>query len=501
MVRFESRTRKMICQSTQIGEHDAVSGKRTASAKQQGLRTGSGAGHQLVLELMATAKLAWPMVLAQLGQIGMMATDLASAGRIGPEAVAAVALAGRIYLVSFTFGMGLLAAITPLAAQAFGADNLSVARRSLRMGLWLALLLSLPMMAFTLRAERILLALGQVPGAALLAQQYLFGLTWSAAPALCFLAIRSFLVAVNRPEPVLWITVAAIPVKTLLVYLLMYGKLGLPRLELFGAGLATSLVNCALCSAGFWFAAMRRPFRDYHLLVHLWRFDWPLMRQLIVIGTPISISFLMDYGFSSAAALLMGTISTAALAAHQIAFQVAATMFIIPSGISMAAAVRVAHAFGRDDGPGVKRAGLAAMLLGTVIVVMLSFVVIVARFRIAEFFLGDSTDVADAARLAAQLVLVGASSFISAAIYTIASGSLRGMKDTRAPVLFAGVAYWLIGFSLSYVVGLKIGLGPIGVWIGLSIGATVYAALLVVRFHLLAGRLARQNRCADRVSL
>jgi len=453
------------------------------------------AGHYLAVELAETAKLAWPMVLTQVGQIVMMTTDLAFIGRIGAEAVAAAALAGRVYLVCFTFGLGLLAPIAPMVAQAFGADKLTVVRRSLRMGLWAALLLSFPIMAFALCGEQILLALGQEPDVARLAQQYLFGLIWGVAPALCFLVIRSFMGAVNRPEPVLWITLVAIPINALLAYLLIYGKLGLPRLELFGAGLATTLVNCGAFLAGFWFATMRRPFRDYHVLAQIWRFDWPLMRQLIVIGTPISIAFLMECGIPSAAAFLMGVIGATTLAAHQIAFQVAAILFMVPSGISMAAAVRVGRAVGRNDGPGVKRAGLIAMLFGIVIAALLTLAVIALRFEIAKLFVGESADDADATiRLAAQLLLIGASSFITAAMSSIASGSLRGLKDTRVPLLFAGVAYWLIGFSLSYVLGLKLGLGAIGIWIGLSIGTATYAGFLVLRFQLLANRLALQSR-------
>ncbi len=427
------------------------------------------------------------MALTQLGQIAMMTTDLAFIGRISAEAVAAAALAGTVYFVGFTFGMGLMSAVAPLAAQAFGADNPAVVRRSLRVGLWVALLLSLPIMVLPLRGERILLALGQAPQTAQLAQQYLFGLAWGVAPALWFLAIRSFMGAVNRPEPVLWITLAAIPINAVLVYLLIYGELGLPRLELFGAGLATTLVNCATFLAGLWFATRRRPFSDYHVLAHLWHFDWPLMRQLIVIGAPISMAFLMEYGLFSAAALLMGLISTTALAAHQIALQVAAILFMIPFGISMAATVRVGHAVGRNDGPGIRRAGLVAMLLGIAIAAILTLTVVAARFEIAQFFLGEAAENADATiKLAANLLLVGASFFITDAVQSIAVGSLRGLKDTRVPLLFACVGYWLIGFSLSYVLGFRAGLGAIGVWSGLSIGTAVYAALLVLRFRLLA---------------
>lgn len=477
----------------QTGRHnsmDKIAERKPVLASRHGL-TRSPAGGHFAAEVSETAKLALPIVLTQVGQIAMMTTDLAFIGRIGAEALAAAALAGRVYLVSFTFGLGLLGAIAPLVAQAFAANNLSLVRRTLRMGLWAALLLSVPIMALTLRGEQILLALGQAPDAARLAQQYLFGLAWGVAPALSFLAIRNFMSAVNRPEPILWIMLAAIPVNALLVFLLIYGKLGLPRLELFGAGLATTLVNCATFLAGLCFAKMRSPFRDYHLLDHLWRFDWSLMRQLIVIGMPISIAFLMGYGLVSAAAILAGLISTSTLAAHQIAVQVSAILVMIPSGISMAAAVRVGHAVGRNDGRGVKRAGLVSMLFGVVIAVILTLAVVAARFEIAELFLGESAGDADATiGLAARVLLAGAGFFITDAVESIAAGSLRGLNDTRVPLLFAGIAYWLIGLSLSHVLGFKIHLGAVGIWIGLSIGTAVYASLLVLRFLLLANRLA-----------
>jgi MATE family multidrug resistance protein len=447
-------------------------------------------GNHLAVELTETLKLAAPMALAQLGHQAMMTTDLAFIGRLGSEAVAAAALGGTVYFLSFTFGMGVLSAVAPLAAQAFGARNPHLVRRALRSGLWAALLIALPVMAFPLRGEQILLALGQAPVPAHLAQQYLFGLAWGMAPALCFLAIRGFMGALNRPQPVLWITLAAIPANAFMVYLLMYGPFGLPRLELFGAGLATTMVNCATLLAGLWFATRRRPFRKYHVLGHLWRIDWTLMRQLFSLGAPISLAFLMEYGLFAAAALLMGLIGTAALAAHQIALQVTAILFMVPFGIAMAATVRVGHAVGRNDSAAVKRAGLTAMLLGAALVAILTLAVILARFAIARFFLGDGADNADATiELAAKLLLVGATFFVFDGVQSIAVGSLRGMKDTRIPLLFAAISYWLIGFTSAYVLAFWTPLGAIGVWIGLSCGTTIYAILLVLRFRLLASRL------------
>src|ERR1700730_5767563 len=293
-------------------------------------------GNRLLDELIETLKLAAPMALTQLGQIAMMTTDLAFIGRLGGDAVAAAALAGTVYFVSITFGLGLTSAGAPLASQAFGAVQTHLVRRSLRCGLWAALLIALPIMAFPLRGEQILLGLGQAPEPARLAQQYLFGLAWGIAPALCFLAVRGFMGAVNRPQPVWWITLAAIPANAVMVYLLMYGAWGLLRLELFGAGLATTIVNCAMFLASLWIATRRRPFRKYHILRHLWRIDWTLIRQLFAVGAPISIAFLMEYGLFAAAALLMGLIGTTALAAHQIALQVTAILFMVPFGIGMA---------------------------------------------------------------------------------------------------------------------------------------------------------------------
>lgn len=435
------------------------------------------------LELWDTMRLAAPMALTQLSQIAMMSTDLAFIGRLGGDAVAAAALAGTVYFVGSTFGMGLMSAVAPLAAQAYGAADAGLVRRALRVGLWAGLFIALPIMLIALNGEAILLALGQAPGVAHLAQNYLAGLAWGIAPMLSFLALRSFMGAVNRPEPVLWITLAAIPLNALLVYPLLYGQWGFPQLGLTGVGLATSTVNLGTFLAGLWFATCRAPFRDYHVLARLQRIDWRLMRQLLVIGAPISLSFLLEYGLFSAAAILMGLISTAALAAHQIALQITAILFMVPFGISMAATVRVGHATGRNDAIGVRRAGLMAMLLGVSLAVLFTVGIILARYDIVQLFLGSGLADAEAtAALAATLLLVGTTFFITDALQTIAVGALRGIKDTRVPLLLAVLGYWLIGFPASYVLGLRTALGATGIWIGLSLGTAIYAALLVLRF-------------------
>jgi MATE family multidrug resistance protein len=452
--------------------------------------TGTSSTNRLSLELTETLKLAVPIALTQLGQIAMMTTDLALIGRLGDEAVAAAALAHTVFFVSFTFGMGLMSAVAPLAAQAFGARNRRSVRRALRVGLWAALLMSLPMMMLPLFGERILLRLGQAPATAHLAQEYLLGLAWGITPALWFLAIRSFMGAVNRPQPGLWITLVAIPANALLVYLLIHGQWGLPRLELFGAGLATTIIDFGMVLAALWFATRRRPFRKYHVLGRIWRIDWPLMRRLVVIGAPISLAFLLEYGLFAAAALLMGLIGTTALAAHQIALQIAAILFMVPFGISMAATVRVGHAVGRNDAPAVRRAGIVAALLGIVFMSVMTLAVIVGRFAIARFFFGEAVESAGAViDLTATLLMVGATFFVADGIQTVAAGALRGLNDTTVPLLFAAISYWLVGFPAACGLAFSAGFGAIGVWIGISCGTAVYAVLLMLRFDLLTRRL------------
>jgi MATE family multidrug resistance protein len=448
-------------------------------------------GNHLTVELTETLRLAVPIALTQLGQIAMMTTDLALIGRLGDEAVAAAALAHTVFFVSFTFGMGLMSAVAPLAAQAFGARNPRMVRRSLRAGLWAGLLISLPMMALPLYGEQILVMLGQAPATARLAQRYLLGLAWGITPALWFLAIRSFMGAVNRPEPGLWITLAAIPANAVLVYLLIHGKFGLPRLELFGAGLAHTTVNFGMFLAALWFASGRRPFRKYRVLGRIWRIDWTLMRKLIIIGAPISVAFLLEYGLFAAAALLMGLIGTTALAGHQIALQITAILFMVPLGIGIAATVRVGHAVGRNDAAAVKRAGYVATLLGIVIISALTLAVILGRFAIARFFFGEAAASAgDAVELTATLLMVGATFFVADGIQTVAAGALRGMNDTRVPLIFAAISYWLVGFTAAYGLAFWAGLGAVGVWVGLSCGTAVYATLLILRFRRLASDLA-----------
>ncbi|HEY6832956.1 MAG TPA: MATE family efflux transporter, partial [Pseudolabrys sp.] len=379
--------------------------------------------------------------------------------------------------------------VAPLAAQAYGARDPRMVRRALRVGLWTSVMLGIPLIALQSMGETLLLALGQEQETARLAGTYLTGLGWSLLPAWWFIALRGFMSAVNRPEPALWITLAAIPANALLAYALIYGAFGLPRLELLGAGTATTLVNIGMCVAGFWIAYTQRPFKKYRVLNRFWRFDGALLRQLVVVGAPISGAFLLEYGLFASAAILMGWIGTTALAAHQIALQVAAVLFMVPFGISMAATVRVGHAVGREDSAGSRRAGFAAIGLGATFMAAMVLVIVALRHVIPLAFLGAHTaDAGATVALAATLLAFGSTFFVVDGIQTIAAGALRGLNDTRVPMIFAAVSFWVVGFATSYTLAFAAKLEAAGIWIGFTVGLGLYALLLVWRFNALTRR-------------
>jgi MATE family multidrug resistance protein len=440
-------------------------------------------------ELVQTIRLAVPMALTQLGQIVMMTTDLVLIGRLGDAALAAAALAHTVLFAAFTLGMGLVSAVAPLASQAYGARQPRMVRRALRVGLWAAVILGAPMTLVQFWGEDILLALGQQPREAALAGRYLTGMAWAIIPAWSFIALRNFMGSVNRPAPALWITLVAIPLNALLAYALIYGAFGLPRLDLMGAGLATALVDVAMCAAAIWVAYTRDPFKKYRVLGRFWRPDWRLFGKLIVVGAPISGALLLEYGLFAAAALLMGRISTSAVAAHQIALQTAALLYMVPFGIALAGTVRVGQAVGRRDSLGTRRAGFVAIGLAVAFMWLMTMTIGMTRHVIPLIFLGsDAPQSAETIALAAMLLVLGATFFISDGLQTAAGGALRGLNDTRVPLLISALSFWGIGFVSCVWLAFPMGLGAIGVWIGLSLGTAVYAGLLVWRFHWLTAR-------------
>lgn len=443
----------------------------------------------LAIEAASTLKLALPMALTQLGQIAMLTTDLALLGQLGGTVVAAVALAHILFFGGFVLGLGITSAVSPLAAQNYGARQPRMVRRAVRAGLWAAIVIAVPFTAALQWGSNLLLLLGQQPEVTHDAGLYLQALAFSLAPSFVFLVLRNFMGALNRPEPALWITFAAIPLNGGLAFALIFGRFGLPALGLLGAGIGTTVVNVIMCLFGFWACYAMRPFKKYRILGRFWRFDPHIFRKLFGIGLPISGTFFLEFGVFAAAALLMGRIGTAALAAHQIAIQVASILFMVPFGISMAATVRVGHAIGEGDLKAARRAGLTAIALAAAFMMVMTIVIAATRHGIPALFIGRESPLSEESKtLASHLLLLGMTFFIADGIQTVGSGALRGLNDTRVPLAFAFVSFWILGFWSSYWFAFPAQMGAAGIWIGLTLGLIFYAILLVWRFLVLTGR-------------
>ena len=440
-------------------------------------------------EAAATLRLALPIVLTQLGWVAMLTTDAIMIGRLGAIPLAGATFVLMIFFGVYVFAVGLAMATAGLAAQAYGARKPRRVRRVIRQGLWVMILVSVPgvgVMAFT---EDILIFLRQPPDAVGHASMYMRTLMWSLPPAIAFVVLRNFVAALNRPSVALWVMLGAVPFNALLDYALIYGNFGVPRLELFGAGIATTVANTAMFLVLLAIALFARPFRRYSILGRFWRPDWEQFRQIIRIGMPIAGMMLLESGFFIFAAFMLGWIGTTAVAAHMVAIQVPHITFMVPIGLSQAATVRVGHAVGRGDARAAYLAGWTAMAISLAFMAMTSVVILLAAGALAGLFLdGNHPGSVEALALATTLLFYAAVFQASDGIQAVAAGALRGLNDTAVPMMIAAICYWGIGFSSGSALGFWAGLGAEGIWMGFVLGLGSAAILLTWRLTHLTRR-------------
>lgn len=455
-----------------------------------GTATGPAAGRERLAaralwlsEARALVVLAIPLVLTQLSQIALQTTDVVMMGWLGPRDLAAGALASHTFYAFFLLGLGICSAVAPLVAQALGAKRRREVRRYTRMGLYAALIVSIPLTALLAWFAPIARLLGQDPEIVALARPYMFLLLAGLPPALGYVVLRCFCAALGRPNPPLVAMAVCVPLNGVLNYGLMFGELGLPELGLVGAGVATAIVEWLMFLGLLVYVVRDRRFRRYGLLVRWWRRDWSRLRELFRVGLPIGGAILMESLMFSSAVYFMGVIGQDAIAAHQIAIQCAAITFMVPLGVGQAAVIRVGLAAGARDRVGVRRAGLVAFAVGCGFMATMALVFL----AIPEVIAGAYLDLADPR--SAPVLSLAVTFLAIAALFQIFDGAqvlgqhtLRGLKDTRTPMLVAGVGYWLIGMPSSALLAFAFGLEGLGVWLGLAAGLAFVSVALFFRF-------------------
>jgi MATE family multidrug resistance protein len=421
-------------------------------------------------------------------------TDVVMIGRLGPEALAAGTLGAHTMLLVLLFGLGVALAVQPLVAQARGARDVRGMRRTLRQGLWAGALMSVPVMLVCAGGTTLLLALGQAPATAAAAGGYLDAVLWGVPGAIAFMALRGFVAALDRAALALWVMLVGVLLNAGLNWLLIYGHLGFPRLELVGAGLATSLVNTAMALALAAIVLTDRRLRRYRVLGRFWRPDWARLRQVFAVGLPIGLTLMVEAGVFIAATVMMGWLGPIALAAHGIAIQVASVLFMVPLGLGLAVTVRVGLAHGAGDRTGVRRAGAVGYVAGLAVMAAATLLLVGAPHTLIALFLDlEAPGNTEVVALAVQLLAVAALFQLVDGAQVIGMNALRGLSDTRVPMLYAVLAYWGIGLAVALWLGFGLGLGGVGVWLGLAAGLAVAALLLGWRFHRLSRAAASRS--------
>lgn len=436
-------------------------------------------------EIRAMLLLAWPMILTNLAQTAMTATDVMMMGRLGADALAAGTLGSNIYFAPMVFGLGLILATSPMIARELGRRATSVrdVRRTVRQGMWAGLFVAVPIWLLLWRTEAILLAMGQDPALSAQAGSYMRALQWALLPFYWYIVLRSFTSALERPGWALVVMVVAVTFNIVANWALIFGNLGFPAMGIVGAGVATTASSTLMFLGMVVVVTTDRQFRRYAIFGRFWRADWPRLIELVRLGLPIAGVLALEVSVFNAAALLMGLIDATSLAAHAIAIQIASITFMVPMGLGQAATVRVGRAFGADDRDGISRAGWTALVLGVGFMALVALVMLLApRALIWAFIDLDDPANVPVVELAVTFLALAALFQIVDGAQAVGGGMLRGLHDTTVPMIYAAIGYWAIGMSLGVALAFPLGFGGVGIWIGLSVGLAVVAGLFLARW-------------------
>ena len=420
--------------------------------------------------------LAAPLVIAEVGWVSMGTVDTLMVGRLGAESIAAAGLASMIFFTVAVFAMGLLLGLDPLVAQAFGAGRVDECHRWLVAGVWTAIGVSLPAVGIVYALRTGLVFWGLPPHVFELTRLYLGVLVWSLPPFLFYVAFRRYLQAMNIVAPVTLTLVVANGVNAVANWILIFGHAGAPALGLRGSAIATvvarTFMAVTLLAVILAYEARMTP-RLRHTPLAL---DVSRIRTLVGIGLPAAGQVLFEVGVFALATALAGRVSADALAANQIALNMASLTFMVPYGIGSAGAVRVGQAIGRGDGPGARAAGWTAIGLGVAFMGLASSTFLTLPRALVRAYTTDE-----------RVIVIGVSLLFVAAIFQlfdglqgVTTGVLRGAGDTRTPMLWNLGGHWLVGLPLGYHFCFRLGRGVVGLWWGLSTGLVICGIALLL---------------------
>lgn len=426
-----------------------------------------------------------PLIGSQLAQVAITTADTLMMGWYDVTALAALVLSANLFIFLLLLGSGFAWAVMPLVAEAHEAGDETRLRRATRMGMWLSVLAALVFYPVFWFSAPLLRGLGQAPHLAEMAQTYLRIAGLGMLPALLMNVLRSYLSGLEHTRVQFWIITGGALVNILLNWLLIFGNLGLPELGLSGAAIASASVNFLAFAALAAFSLWRFP--HHGLFDRLWRPDWGAFAQVFRMGWQIALTTVSEVGLFNLSAIIMGWIGTLALAAHGIALQIATITFMVQLGLSQAATVRAGRALGRRDGAALRDGAVAVWGLGLgFALASVALFLLFPDLLVGAFVDPDDPLRDDILRIGRVLLVMAALFQLVDAAQVIGISLLRGLQDTRVPLMIAAISYWGIGAPASYLIGVTFGVGAVGVWVGLVLGLACAAVGLTLRFRHIA---------------
>lgn len=438
--------------------------------------------------LRAVLTLGLPLVGSHLAQFAVHMTDVIMMGWYGLDELAALVLAAGYWFVTFILLGGFAFAVMPIVAKALGAQNTTLVRRATRMAMWISVIVAVMVYPIFLFSEAALIALGQEPHIAALAQPYLMISGFEMIPALIVQVFRSYFSALERTRVVLLAVLAAVVVNAGLNYLFIFGNLGMPELGMAGAAWASLVVSTLMMIGLVVYAQCATP--EYELFRNMFKPDWDVFGMVFKMGIPIGLTSLAEVSLFNVAAVMMGWISITALAAHGIALQLSAIAFMMQLGLAQVATIRAGNAFGRGDEADLRRGAFVVTCMSFAMAAVTCLVYLTLADPLVGLFIApDEPARAEVLRIGAMLLVFSALFQFSDGGQVIALSLLRGLQDTTVPMWQATFSYWAVGLPVAYVFGFVINWGASGVWVGLLVGLTVSWILMGIRFWRYKSRI------------
>ena len=439
----------------------------------------------LAREIAATFALSWPLVVANVAVNLMSTTDFLMLGWLSPEALGAGSLGYNLFLPIFLFGVGVVAALSPLAASMIGARGEDAAglRRLTHQGLISVVLIAIPCWIVLWNAKGLFLAVGEPPDLARDAATFIHGIQWALAADLCFFAGRSVFAALGRTRPTLIAALIGLGVNALANYALIFGKFGLPAWGLFGSGLATTIAQSVMFALLVGYSFVDPRLRRFRLFAGAWRPHARDLAALWRLGGPIGAAIVAEVSVFAGSGIVMGLISHAAIEAHAIVLAIASIAFMVPLGLGQAATVRVGYFYGARQPRQIARAGWTAFGMTLAYVALSATIMIAApRLLISAFIDVAAPENAETVALALTFLLVAAIFQLFDGAQAALANMLRGVHDSRLPLVIALVGYWAIGAPCGLALAFAARLGGVGLWIGLAIGLAVVSFMFLIRW-------------------